>query len=143
MGSQMSGGETVKGHGAGVALHGVVKRVLVESIKGMTEGTEVSDREVDALTRICMMGVTVDGTENPRELMRDVTDPLLDHVVRNRDQVRKNPVIGKIQPFFLIEWCYRNGHLKGDWVWRWDGPKEGQLHYNPRTPLEKVSFPDP
>lgn len=117
--------------------------MLVDSIRGLASGAPVSDGEVDALTSICMMGVTVEGTENPRELMREVTDPLLDHIVRNREQVRKNPVIGKIHQFFLIEWCYRNGHLRGDWVWRWSGPKEGQLHYSPRTPLEKVSFPDP
>lgn len=126
----------------GHALQDLVKKMLVESIQNLTSQTQVSDTEMNALTGICMMGVAVNGTEDPRTLMRDVTDPLLEHIVKNRDGIKKNPVLGKVHQLFLIEWCYRNGHLKGDWAWRWEGPKEGKLFYKPKTPLEKVKFPD-
>lgn len=125
------------------SLQDLVKKILVESIQSLSPQAQISKNEMDALTGICMMGVAVNGTEDPRTLMRDVTDLLLEHIVKNRDGIKKNQILGKIHQLFLIEWCYRNGHLKGDWAWRWEGPKEGKLFYKPRTPLEKVKFPDP
>jgi len=125
------------------ALHDVVRNMLRESVKRFAGGgSHIPESEVDSLTQLCMMGVSVTGKENPREFLRSVSDRLLEYIVQNREEIRRNPVIGKIHQFFLIEWCYRNGHLDGDWAWKWKNPKEGDLFYKPKTPLDKVKFPN-
>lgn len=131
------------GAGSLGALHDVVRNMLRESVKRFAgDGPHVPESEVDSLAQLCMMGVSVTGTENPREFLRGVSDRLLEYIVQNREEIKKNPVIGKVHQFFLIEWCYRNGHLDGDWAWKWKNPKEGNLFYKPKVPLEKVRFPD-
>ena len=125
------------------ALREVIRGMLRSSVRKFAgEGDPVPEAEVDSLTQLCMMGVSVTGTENPREFLRAVSDRLLDYIVQNREEIKKNPVIGKIHQFFLIEWCYRNGHLDGDWAWKWKSPSEGDLFYKPKVPLERVRFPD-
>lgn len=125
------------------ALRETVRGMLRETVakRFAEEEGAIPEAEMDALTQMCMMGADlVLGTENPREYMRGISDRLLDYVVRNRDSMDS---VRKIVPFFLVEWCHRNGHLRGDWAWKWSSERkgEGNIHYNPKAPLDKVRFP--
>jgi hypothetical protein len=102
-------------------------------------GLEAS--EMEALSQLLMMAFVPTGQENPRELLSRMSDGFVNHVVSRLDEAKKNPVVGQISQFFLIEWCYRNGHLNGDWMWKWEGAKKGDLHYNPRVPLSMIPLP--
>lgn len=102
----------------------------------------ISETEANALSSICMMGVAVTGKENPREMIRGISDPLLNRIVANREVIKKNPVIGKVEQIFFLEWCYRNGHLEHDWAWKWSSPKEGKLYFRSKIPLDKIKVPE-
>ena len=97
--------------------------------------------EVDALSQLLMMTFVPTGQENPRDLLSRMSDDFVNHVVSRLEKAKENPVVAQISQFFLIEWCYRNGHLNGDWIWEWEGVKKGDLHYNPRVPLSMISLP--
>jgi len=88
-----------------------------------------------------MMSMIPNGDEDPKALMRSVSESIIDHLISKFDQLRQDPVVSKIAQFFLIEWCYRNNHLNGDWAWKWDSPNEGHVSYNSKMPLEKISLP--
>jgi hypothetical protein len=106
------------------------------------QNTKVSDVEVDSLMQICVMGMIPTGDEEPRELMRRLSDNMLDHLISHLQVIKQNPIIGKIGQFFLIEWCYRNDYLNGDWKWYWDNPNEGHVSFDPKIPLDQVVLPE-
>jgi len=113
------------------AVHDGVRdsiRALLASTLG-AEGSGVPAAEAEALTDICMMGIGVSGKENPREMARLVSDGTLDGIVGNHEAVRRNPVVGRVFQIFLVEWCYRKGHLECDWAWKWASAGEGSLFY--------------
>ncbi len=120
----------------GGAAKAAIRGLLVSALSGPDSG--LSDGEADALTDICLMGVSVRGDENPREMVRPVSDGILDRIVQNHEANRKNPVVGKVFQIFFVEWCHRRGHLECDWAWRWERPGEGKLFYKAKRPLEKV-----
>jgi len=109
--------------------------------KLVPKDTTLPDVEVDALMQICVMGMMPIGDEEPRELMRRLSDNMLDHLISHLNIIKQNPIIGKIGQFFLIEWCYRNDHLNGDWRWDWDNPNEGHVSFDPKIPLDQIVLP--
>lgn len=120
----------------GEATRAAIRGLLSSTLSGQESG--LPKEEADALTDICMMGVAVKGDENPREMVRPISDAVLSRIVENRESVVKNPVVGKVFQIFLIEWCYRNEHLECDWAWKWERPGEGKLYFRPKRPLEKI-----
>jgi hypothetical protein len=130
---RMMSGDEGSRNALGAMLHRVIEEV------GPREGG-LDPGEADALSQLLMMAFVPTGKEDPRDLLSRMSDGFVDHVVSRLDEVR-NPVVGQISQFFLIEWCYRNGYLNGDWIWKWEGPKRGDLHYNPRVPLSMVPLP--
>ena len=128
----------------GQMMRGTIRGMLRAALRDIgSDGPQIPEKEVESLTDLCLMGIAVTGQEDPRDMLRKISDPLLEHVVENREAVRKNEVIGKLYQMFLVEWCYRHGHLKGDWLWQWESAREGRLSYNPKVPLDQVEFPDP
>jgi hypothetical protein len=122
--------------GPGEATRDAIRGLLSSTLSGQESG--LPREEADALTNVCMMGVAVKGDENPREMVRPISDAVLDRIVENRDSVVKNPVVGRVYQIFFIEWCYRRGHLECDWAWKWERPGEGKLYYRSKQPLEKI-----
>lgn len=118
----------------------VLKTMITKLIPKNNNG-KVSDVEIDALMQICVMGLIPTGDEEPRELMRRLSDDVLDHLISHLQAIKKNPIIGKVGQFFLIEWCYRNEYLNGDWKWQWDSPNEGHVSLDPKIPLDQVVLP--
>lgn len=121
-------------------FHDSVLNILKSMITKLTP-KNTSSPEVDALMQICVMGILPTGDENPKELMRTLSDPMLDHLISNLNMIQKNPITGKIGQFFLIEWCYRNDHLNEDWRWDWDSSNEGHMSFDPKIPLDQVVLP--
>jgi len=117
-------------------------QVLRNTIKGIIpDDSPVPSKEVDALAQLCMMSVVPTGKEDPKALMRTVSDPILEHFITKFKKFSEDQVIGKVSQFFLIEWCYRSDHLEGDWAWQWDSPNEGHVSYNSKIPLEEITLP--
>lgn len=120
------------------SIMNVLKTMIAKLIP---KNDKVADIEIDALMQICVMGLLPTGDEEPRELMRRLSDNILNHLICHLQAIQQNPIIGKIGQFFLIEWCYRNDNLNGDWKWQWDGPNEGHVSFDPKIPLDQVVLP--
>ena len=127
---------------AGIDQKSALGNMLRSAVRELGDGGNgLDDVETEAVAQLCMMAFIPTGEEDPRELLRQMSDRLVDHVVTQLEKVKGHPVVGKICQFFLIEWCYRNGHLNGDWIWQWDGPGQGKLHYDPKVPLSMIALP--
>jgi hypothetical protein len=123
-------------------LQNSIMNVLKTMISRMVpKNNKVSDVEIDSLMQICVMGILPTGDEEPRELMRRLSDNVLDHLISHLQAIKQSPIVGKIGQFFLIEWCYRNDYLNGDWKWQWDSPNEGHVSFDPKIPLDQVVLP--
>jgi hypothetical protein len=121
-------------------LHNSILNILKSMISKLTPaGTP--NTEIDALMQICVMGMIPTGDEKPKELMRSISDKMLDHLISNMNMIQSNPITGKVGQFFLIEWCYRNEHLYNDWTWVWDSANEGRMSFDPKIPLDQLVLP--
>jgi len=119
-----------------------IVQILRNTIKGIVpDDSPVPVKEVDALAQLCMMSIVPTGEENPKEFLRIVSDPILKHFMVKFEEFKKSPVLGKVADFFLIEWCHRQGHLNGDWAWKWDTPSEGRVSYDAKIPLDEIKLP--
>ncbi len=86
-------------------LRNTIKRIIPSD-------SPVPSEEVDALTQLCVMSMIPTGEEDPKVLIRTISKSIIDHLMSEFDQLKVDPVIGKIAQFFLIEWCYRNDHFQ-------------------------------
>lgn len=105
------------------------------------DGVEANQAEIEAITAVCMMGVYRNGTEDPRAMLRQVSDPMIEHLVRSLKKARENRSLAKVSQFFLMEWCHRNGYMEEDWRWEWEGKNEGRIVFKTRIPLEMIPIP--
>ena len=105
------------------------------------EGTKTSPGEMEAVTAVCMMGVYRSGTEDPRAMLRAVSDPMIEHLAKNLKKARENRSLAKVAQFFLLEWCFRNGYMEEDWRWEWVNKNEGRIVYKTNIPLEMIPVP--
>ncbi len=123
-----------------------MREIMKSAISGALSGggrSLLRKEEGEALASLCMMPVHRTGDENPREMLRCLSDPLLEHLVKNVESMKSNPALGRVGQFFVIEWCFRNDHLTEDWKWEWETKDRGKLNYSPRIPLEMVPLPRP
>lgn len=101
-----------------------------------------SEADLDAFTNLCCMSVIPDG-EDPKALVRSMSDGFLESVKLNLCHLAKSPVTARVAQFFFMEWCFRHGHLEEDWQWAWKSKNEGDLRYKERIPLQTISgFPN-
>lgn len=129
------------GDGGGVE-QGALTRALTSAVEDLRpKNSKMGEGEMEALMKLFTMAFVPTGEEDPRALLAKMSDGLVEHIAARLEETRKNPVVAQICQFFLIEWCYRNGYLNGDWIWSWSGIKQGQLHYEPRIPLSTVPLP--
>ncbi len=116
----------------------VAKNMIAQLVP---EGTTANPAEIEAVTAVCMMGVYRAGTEDPKAMLRPVSDPLIEHLVKSLGKARENRSLAKVSQFFLMEWCFRNGYMEDDWRWEWADKNEGRIVYRMRLPLEMIPIP--
>lgn len=114
---------------------------MVDQALSGQEAAGVRKDEMEAVVKVFLLGVHRTGSEDLRDMLRKVSDPLLEHIVKNMDTISLSPVLGKIGQFFVIEWCYRNDYLMDDWSWEWEGRDGGKANFLPRMPLDSVPLP--
>lgn len=95
--------------------------------------------DMEAFTRLCCMSAIPDGSEDPKALLRSMSDRFIETVKVNLCHLMQNMVARQVAQFFFMEWCYRHGHLDGDWHWHWKSDCEGDLRYRERIPLRTIS----
>ena len=126
-------------------MQGYLNKILrsaIQEIIPKSNTSKVSTEEMDALSQLCTMGAIPTGDENPKEYLVALSDPLLKYLVSRLEDFKNNPLSDKICQFFLIEWCHRQGHLEGDWAWKWDNNHEGHVRYQSKVPLDKIKLPE-
>ena len=98
----------------------------------------ISSEEVDIIAQLCVMGTVPTGEEDPKGLVRRLSDRLINSFAMNFDRLQKNPVSAPVVQLFFVEWCYRHNHLNDDWKWDWDTTEEGHVSYSSKKPLVEL-----
>lgn len=79
---------------------------------------------------------------NPHDIMRKLSDPLIEHIIANREKMPEHKVMKMVFQLFLIEWMYRNDFLNQDWEWQWDeNGKSGSVHMDTKIDISKIPLP--
>lgn len=118
-----------------------LRSTLVRLVQGSVPEGSLRAGEIDALVGVCMMGVAAMGNEDPKSMLSEVTDPVLDHLASMMPELQGHDAMRSVSQFILFEWCFRNGFLNDDWRWEWTGKSTGQAHISPRVPLDQVPLP--
>lgn len=106
--------------------------------RGDFEGNPV---DMGLLSQLCIMTVQPTGREKPRELIRQLSDKIIEQIVTKTNQLRENPMLGPICQMCVVEWSFRNNYLNEDWLWQWDGNTGGSLAYSSKIPLDQIPVP--
>lgn len=102
-----------------------------------------SKEDVEAFTNLCCMSAIPDGSEDPKAIVRSMSDKFVETVKLSFCELLKNRVASQVAQFLFMEWCFRHGHLEEDWHWDWKSKSEGDLRYRERIPLNTLSgFPN-
>lgn len=118
-----------------------VKQILIRLLQEAVPAGALTEPEINALSGMCVMAIAATGTEDPRALASQVSNPVLDHIVSRLPELQSHKLMGPVSQLLLIEWCYRNDYLNDDWMWEWTGPTTGQAHISPKIPLDQVPLP--
>jgi len=110
---------------------------LKTAMTGMLPKGSIPDSEIDAITQLCVMGMIPEGDEDPKQILQRVSDRTLGRVAAGIKSFAKNPVIGRVAQFFIVEWGVRAGHV-AEWRWTWDSPSEGRMSYRPSRPMSEL-----
>lgn len=108
-------------------------RHLVTSVSG----THVEE-DLDSIVKLCIMASIPTGEENPREIMRSISYDMLKVLVKQYKLLTQNPLISPVYQFFLLEFCYREGHFVQDWKWQWEDARNGNASYDSDRPIEEI-----
>jgi len=100
-----------------------------------------SGEDVNAFVVLCCMSAIPSGTEDPKGLVRGMSDKFVETVKLNMCFLVKNRVAAQVAQFLFMEWCFRHGHLEEDWQWTWKSKTEGDLRYREKIPLQTLSGP--
>jgi hypothetical protein len=119
------------------ALGNMLKAAIEYSIPGI----DFSDIDMDNLTQLCAMSTVPTGDEDPKTLIRPLSDLIVNSIVIAAKTSITNPILGRLVKIFYIEWCFRHGKLEEDWRWEWKGPTQGDMHFRPKEPLEELKVP--
>jgi len=116
---------------------GSVVSALRAAMDGILPKGSAADSEIDAIAQLCVMGMIPTGEEDPKQILGRVSDGTLGRVVAGIKSFAKNPVIGRVAQFFVVEWSVRTGHV-AEWRWTWDSPSEGRMSYRPSRPMSEL-----
>lgn len=98
-----------------------------------------SPEDMESFVSLCCMSAIPDGTEDPKRLVRPMSDKFVETVKLQFCHVMQNQVARQVAQFLFMEWCFRHGHLEEDWRWDWKSRTEGDLRYRERVPLNTLS----
>ena len=118
----------------------LIQTTIRNTLRGLVPKELIKESEIDAIVEICMMTVNSTGKEKPRKLMASISDGLLENIIIQFPKLQ-NTTFDKISSLFVVEWCYRHGHLKSDWYWKWTAPRKGQLFYQSNIPINEIELP--
>ena len=108
------------------------------------KNANVPTKEGDSIASLLKMFLAPSKNENPRDMMRGMSDALIEHLVTNRDKMPDHPMMKMMFQLFLLEWCYRNDYMLQDWEWEWNADgKSGQAKVDLRIPFNQIQLPNP
>jgi hypothetical protein len=114
-----------------------LKQMIQYAVQSVLQ-TDVASSDMDLITRLCVMAAVPTGEENPHELLRRISDNVINAFATNLDTLQKNPMSAPVAQLFFMEWCFRRGYLNADWRWEWDTADEGHVSYSSKEPLEQL-----
>lgn len=104
--------------------------------------SNVPTEEIESIANLTSLFLYPDKNINLHELMRKFSDSLVEFIVKNRIEFKQHEMLSVILKLFIIEWCYRNGHLNEDWQWKWDETSnKGEADIDPKIPLRDIPLP--
>lgn len=118
------------------SIHEALEGLILGPLSGLC-----TPEDVKALTGLCYMSTKPSGQEDPKALVRSMSNKFIEAVKMNMQGMMKNPIVAPVAQFFFMEWCYRHGHLEEDWHWVWKSANEGDLKYRERIPLRTLAPP--
>jgi hypothetical protein len=99
-----------------------------------------AEKDVEAFTNLCCISAIPAGTEDPKAIVRSMSDSFVETAKLQFCELAKNRVASQVVQFLFMEWCWRHGHLEEDWKWAWKSRTEGDLRYRERIPLHTLGF---
>jgi len=115
-----------------------IKMMIQQAIQSVLPAGTTSSADADLVTRVCVMAAIPTGEEDPKELLRSMSDGLIVSFATNLDRLQSNPVSAPVAQLFFMEWCWRQGHLNEDWKWEWDTTDEGHVSYSSKESLDEL-----
>jgi hypothetical protein len=112
--------------------------MLRQAVRASLPGLEMDESEIDCLAQLCAMSTVPTGEEDPKILVRPLSDKIVDAIVLTAKTSITNPILVRLVKIFCIEWCFRHGHLHEDWRWEWKSAREGQVYYRAIKPLDEI-----
>jgi hypothetical protein len=117
-------------------LSNLVQSMKFSISKNLIEGTPVED--FNSIESLCEMRVFPTGKEDPKAIVRRMTNRSLSGLVSQYKQNSGNPIFAPVYSFFFMEWCYRQDYLKNDWSWEWNTEKEGEIRYLSELSIDQL-----
>lgn len=116
-----------------------VRQAVMDSVRAAVAHDGRTDpAELEAVVRLCMIGAMPTGKEDPKALLRGLSDVTINRMASRFRSMSTDPVVGPVSQLFFMEWCHRHGHLNADWVWQWDTHNEGHVKFSAKEPLDKL-----
>jgi len=111
-------------------MRDLVKNTLRSAIqKAVAKQDSITHEEINALAQLCLMGMMPIGDEDPKAMVRLLSDSLLEYLVSSEDTTEEANMLKKLFQFFKVEQRYRNGELEEDWQWEWNEGLSGQIRF--------------
>lgn len=126
-----------------------VHQVMMDAVLNLTKqlipkNANVPTQEGDSIASLLRLFLSPRLDSNPHDIMRGMSDNLVEHIIINREKIPDHPMMKMIFQLFLFEWCFRNDYMLEDWKWEWDlNGKSGKAKLNPRVPLSQIQLPNP
>lgn len=115
----------------------VLKDEIIKSVK-TTFPNSLDMKETEILTKLCFMGVLPIGTEDPKTLIRSLSNQTINKLISQIKSAQIDPIVGPISQLFLMEWFHRSGRLDSDWTWNWDTQNEGHIKFSSEESIDKL-----
>jgi len=102
------------------------------------DGGKIGPEDVGSLSRLVAVASGAGG--DPKEALRSLSDDVIDSMFLKLDQMSANPLIGGVVRLISLEWCFRHGYLKEDWIWTPD-ENGGRASYRSDIPMDDMLRP--
>jgi hypothetical protein len=119
----------------------IADRLLHDTIQQMFAqgGINGNQNDVDILVQLCMMVMKPLGNENPHDLIRGMSDDVINQIIDKKSQLANNTMVDSICQLCETERLYRDGKLDEDWIWKWDDMVSGHMAYKLKEPVASIT----